>query len=100
MTVNHTLVPSTQSNFTVLVSVTDPALKTVAKRWSRSECERIRHRVLRRLRRDYEAQVGSREIRWHNRQPDRMGKNPHPVEYVRHVILSVLWGPIDHDRPI
>jgi len=30
MTVNHTLVPSTQSNFTVLVSVTDPALKTVA----------------------------------------------------------------------
>src|SRR4029077_3486466 len=30
MTVNHTLVPSTQSNFTVLVSVTDPALKTLA----------------------------------------------------------------------
>jgi Concanavalin A-like lectin/glucanases superfamily/Domain of unknown function (DUF2341) len=30
MTVNHTLVPSTQTNFTVLVSVTDPALKTVA----------------------------------------------------------------------
>jgi len=30
MTVNHTLVPGTQSNFTVLVSVTDPALKTVA----------------------------------------------------------------------
>jgi len=30
MTVNHTLVPSTQSDFTVLVSVTDPALKTLA----------------------------------------------------------------------
>jgi hypothetical protein len=30
MTINHTNVPSTQSNFTVLVSVTDPALKTVA----------------------------------------------------------------------
>src|SRR5262249_49179382 len=30
MTINHTKVPSTQSNFTVLVSVTDPALKTVA----------------------------------------------------------------------
>jgi hypothetical protein len=30
MTINHTKVPSTQSNFTALVSVTDPALKTVA----------------------------------------------------------------------
>ena len=30
MTVDYTKVPSTQSNFTVLVSVTDPALKTVA----------------------------------------------------------------------
>src|SRR5262249_30035447 len=30
MTINHAKVPSTQSNFTVLVSVTDPALKTVA----------------------------------------------------------------------
>src|SRR4029077_23347 len=30
MTINHTKVPSTQSNFTVLVNVTDPALKTVA----------------------------------------------------------------------
>ena len=30
MTIDHTKVPSTQSNFTVLVSVTDPALKTVA----------------------------------------------------------------------
>src|SRR5207302_9277285 len=30
MTVNHTLVPSAQSNFTVLVSVTDATLKTVA----------------------------------------------------------------------
>jgi Concanavalin A-like lectin/glucanases superfamily/Domain of unknown function (DUF2341) len=29
MTIDHTKVPSTQSNFTVLVSVTDPALKTV-----------------------------------------------------------------------
>src|SRR5262245_38819098 len=28
MTIDHTKVPSTQSNFTVLVSVTDPALKT------------------------------------------------------------------------
>jgi Concanavalin A-like lectin/glucanases superfamily/Domain of unknown function (DUF2341)/Fibronectin type III domain len=30
MTIDHTKVPSTQSNFTVLVSVTDPALKTIA----------------------------------------------------------------------
>src|SRR5207237_9106810 len=30
MTIDHTKVPSTQSNFTVLISVTDPALKTVA----------------------------------------------------------------------
>jgi hypothetical protein len=30
MTVNHTLVPSTQSNFTVLVNVTDATLKTVS----------------------------------------------------------------------
>ena len=30
MTVHHTLVPSTQSDFTVLVSVTDAALKTVS----------------------------------------------------------------------
>src|SRR5437868_10595644 len=30
MTIDHTKVPGTQSNFTVLVSVTDPALKTVA----------------------------------------------------------------------
>jgi hypothetical protein len=30
MTIDHTKVSSTQSNFTVLVSVTDPALKTVA----------------------------------------------------------------------
>jgi len=30
MMVNHTLVPSTQSNFTVLVSVTDATLKTVS----------------------------------------------------------------------
>src|SRR5436305_1974235 len=30
LTIEHTKVPSTQSNFTVLVSVTDPALKTVA----------------------------------------------------------------------
>ena len=30
MTVNHTLVPSTQSNFTVVVNVTDVALKTIA----------------------------------------------------------------------
>src|SRR5205814_4920131 len=30
LTIDHTKVPSTQSNFTVLVSVTDPALKTVA----------------------------------------------------------------------
>src|SRR5439155_3519490 len=30
MTIDHTKVPSTQSNYTVLVSVTDPALKTVA----------------------------------------------------------------------
>src|SRR5262249_36726695 len=30
MTIDHTKVPSTQSNFTVLVSVTNPALKTVA----------------------------------------------------------------------
>ena len=30
MTINHTKAPSTQSNFTVLVSVTDPALKTLA----------------------------------------------------------------------
>jgi Concanavalin A-like lectin/glucanases superfamily/Domain of unknown function (DUF2341) len=30
MTIDHTKVPSTQANFTVLVSVTDPALKTVA----------------------------------------------------------------------
>jgi hypothetical protein len=30
MTIDHTKVPSAQSNFTVLVSVTDPALKTVA----------------------------------------------------------------------
>src|SRR5205807_4180718 len=30
MTIDHTKVPSTQSNFTVLVSVSDPALKTVA----------------------------------------------------------------------
>src|SRR5947208_3458891 len=30
VTIDHTKVPSTQSNFTVLVSVTDPALKTVA----------------------------------------------------------------------
>ena len=30
MTIDHTKVPSTQSNFTVLVSVTDPALKTLA----------------------------------------------------------------------
>ena len=27
-------------------------------------------------------------------------KIPIRVEYDRHVILSVLWGPIDHDRPI
>src|SRR5262249_18698205 len=30
ITIDHTKVPSTQSNFTVLVSVTDPTLKTVA----------------------------------------------------------------------
>ena len=30
LTIDHTKVPGTQSNFTVLVSVTDPALKTVA----------------------------------------------------------------------
>jgi hypothetical protein len=30
MTIDHTKVPSTQSNFTMLVNVTDPALKTVA----------------------------------------------------------------------
>ena len=30
MTVNHTLVPSTQSNFTVLVSVTDATLRTIS----------------------------------------------------------------------
>jgi hypothetical protein len=30
MTINHLKVPSTQSNFTALVSVTDPALKTIA----------------------------------------------------------------------
>ena len=30
MTIDHTKVPSTQSHFTVLVSVSDPALKTVA----------------------------------------------------------------------
>jgi hypothetical protein len=30
MTINHLKVPSTQSNFTVLVNVTDPALKTLA----------------------------------------------------------------------
>src|SRR5439155_310959 len=30
MTIDHTKVPSTQSNFTVMVNVTDPALKTVA----------------------------------------------------------------------
>src|SRR5205814_3962086 len=30
MTIDHTKVPGTQSNFTVLVSITDPALKTVA----------------------------------------------------------------------
>jgi len=30
MTIDHTKVPSTQSNFTVLVSLTDPALKTIA----------------------------------------------------------------------
>jgi hypothetical protein len=30
MTIDHTKVPSTQSNFTVLVNVTDPALRTVA----------------------------------------------------------------------
>ena len=30
LTIDHTKVPSTQSNFTVLVSLTDPALKTVA----------------------------------------------------------------------
>ena len=30
ITIDHTKVPSTQSNFTVLVSLTDPALKTVA----------------------------------------------------------------------
>src|SRR5204863_1636661 len=29
MTIDHTKVPSTQSNFTVLVNVTDPALKTI-----------------------------------------------------------------------
>ena len=91
MTVNHTLVPSTQSNFTVLVSVTDPALKTVANGGHVANAERIRHRVLRRLRGDYQAQVGSREIRWHNRQPDRMGKDPLPVQYrqTRHSICSM-----------
>ena len=30
LTIDHTKVPSTQSNFTVLVSLTDPALKTIA----------------------------------------------------------------------
>ena len=30
MSIDHTKVPSTQSNFTVLVSLTDPALKTIA----------------------------------------------------------------------
>src|SRR6201999_2727578 len=30
MTIDHTKVPSPQSNFTVLVSLTDPALKTIA----------------------------------------------------------------------
>ena len=30
MTIDHTKVPSTQSNFTALVSLTDPALKTIA----------------------------------------------------------------------
>src|SRR5207244_8901615 len=30
LTIDHTKVPSTQSNFTVLVNLTDPALKTVA----------------------------------------------------------------------
>ena len=30
MTVNHNFVPSTQSNFTVLVSVTDATLRTIS----------------------------------------------------------------------
>ena len=46
LTIDHTRVASTQSNFTVLVSVTDPALKTRCQRWSRCQSQRIRHWVL------------------------------------------------------
>jgi len=96
MTIDHTKVSKPrQSNFTVLVSVTDPALKTIANGGPRSQCET-----------DstsgfftptpggtYQAQSGKFEkIRWHYRQLDRMGKDPLSVEYDRHITLSVSMG--------
>ena len=99
MTIDHTKVPSTQSNFTVLVSVTDPALKTLANGGHVANANGFDIGFYADSG-DYQTQVGSGKIRWHNGHTDRLGKDPIRVQYDRYTILSVLWGSIDHYRPI
>ena len=100
LTIDHTKVPSTQSNFTVLVSLTDPALKTVANGGHVANANGYDIGFYADSGGDYKAQVGSGEIRWHNRQPDRMGKDPLGVQFNRYGLLPDVWRQLDQYKPV
>jgi hypothetical protein len=59
MMIDHAKVASTQSNFTVLVSVTDPALKTIANGGHVANANGFDIGFYVDSRGDYETQVGS-----------------------------------------
>ena len=84
-------VPSTQSNFTVLVSLSDLALKTVANGGHVANANGYDIGSFTPTPGGVNAQVGSLKIRWHNRQPDRMGKDPLCVQFNRHGLLPDVW---------
>ena len=100
MTIDHTKVPSTQSNFTVLVSVTDPALKTIANGGHVANANGYDIGF-------YADSGGSTKLKWEVEKYD--GTVGNLIAWVKipcvsstsdTSLLSVLWGPIDHDRSI
>ena len=99
MTIDHTKVPSTQSNFTVLVSVTDPALKTIANGGHVANANGYDIGF-------YADSGGSTKLKWEVEKYDGTVGNliawvkiPTRVEYVRHVHSICSMG-THRSRPI
>ena len=95
MTIDHTKVPSTQSNFTVLVSLTDPRSRCVYA-WSRSHANGSTSGSMPTA--GDQAQVGSGEDPWHDREIDRLGQESPSVSRTNRYGLLPDWMEIARSR--